>query len=696
MKYVTLALLAGLCVDAAMMEPTPEWASAKVRSVRVVPDTMRLEVGDTGQATCEPRSTQDASGAVLGNKCAWASSNTGVVGVLASGQAARFPARKVGTAWITATASGKRDTVRLIVVTSVASSPRGAELFAPVVTVLPSTISLTPTSTAAERTLQGHCRDPVTGPIAGVTWTWTVVDPTTVASVASTKSAVTLTPVSDGETAVIGICEPSGERDTAIALVTGFPPDPPGCVPSPTVICVGDNLIAKVNAQPSGTAFTLGAGVHYITQQIPIKSGQSFTGPVITSGLGYPTEATGGAVIDGGRVLTGWTASGGDWYVGGQTQDSATATTTGSCQPAFPRCHHAPMVWRDGWAQVHVASLAACDQADEWYFDYAADRIYVCGDPTGDVIETNFTRRAFQGAVQNITIKRVEVRHFAANGQGLSTIQPEGTGWVIDSVYSHRNYGTGVRVQASNTLVRGGRFSNNGQYGVNGGNNGIGFTITGVRCDSNATAGWTRGFGSGCSKFFNTDGVTLEYSKADHNLGNGWWFDINNENTIIRTDSAINNYGTGFFYEISYGPVLAESLYSAGNGTVPTDNFQNGSAFLCSASAGCEVRFSEFLNNEHGPMTLQQDRGSGPLGAHIVENAYFHDNVIVQTKGSGGYKGAFQPTDHHLTRNNRWECNDWTVSGSFTFHFENGNKSDAQWLAAGHDDGACGAINRSP
>jgi hypothetical protein len=691
--FLTIAGAFVLCTDYPSAVAFDSTSSVEaVRSVVVRPDTQRLEPGDTGWVVCEPRNTPDTSGSILANRCKWRSQDTAAAKLLVSGQTARVVALDTGFITVTAAVKNLADSTLVAVVPLIAASAPGPELyFDTTVSVLPSEVSLN--GSTARATLQGYCRDRVLGTLTS-TWSWAVANTGVVASIASTKSAVTLVPAGNGTTTVIGTCAAASKADTASVVVSNFPVTG-GCNPTATHICPGDNLIAKVNAQPSGTAFTLGAGVHYVTAKIPVKQGQSFTGPTFSNGLDYPTEATGAAVIDGGKVLTGWTSLSGRWYVDGQTQEGTVATTTGSCQAAFPRCLYPEMLWRDGWAQSQTADLASCNTADEWFFDYAANRIYVCGDPTGDVIETNVAQQAFASTVTGVTIKRLEIRHFAASGQGQGVIQPMGTGWRMDSLYVHRSYGTGIRFEANGTAYQG-RYSNLGQYGLNGGNNNIRFVINGVRCDSNATAGWTRGFGTGCSKFFGTNGVAIDSSLADLNFGNGWWFDINNQNDTVRYTTARDNWGTGFFYEISYGPFLMEHDTSTGNGTVPTDAFQNGAAVLCSASANCEVRFSVFTNNEHGPMTLQQSRGTGTLGAHIVENAYFHDNTITQAGGTGGYKGAFEPVQHHTGRNNRWLCNDWIVSGGFQFVFENANKTDAQWTGAGHDVPACGSIARSP
>jgi hypothetical protein len=91
-------------------------------SVEVKPDSMTLQTGDVGQATCSPK---NKFGVVLANACNWKSWDTTVAAVTSGGpQSASVTAKKVGQAWIVAGASGKPDSFRLTVVDTVAPATK--------------------------------------------------------------------------------------------------------------------------------------------------------------------------------------------------------------------------------------------------------------------------------------------------------------------------------------------------------------------------------------------------------------------------------------------------------------------------------------------------------------------------------------------------------------------------------------------
>jgi hypothetical protein len=217
----------GLCsdfTDPPMRAVDATEAGRAVRSVRVVPDTQRLEFGgDTGQAKCEPRNTRDTTGIVLANRCKWLA-DTAAVKLLVSGQSVRIVPKRSGFHFIRAMVKQVGDTGRVAALDDLASAPMGAELYDTVVSVLPEFVTLD--GAAASATLQGHCRDPFTGPLSPTpSWTWTVRNATILDAVSSTKSAITITPNADGQTYVVGTCagEPD-EPDSARVTVINQPP----------------------------------------------------------------------------------------------------------------------------------------------------------------------------------------------------------------------------------------------------------------------------------------------------------------------------------------------------------------------------------------------------------------------------------------------------------------------------------------
>jgi hypothetical protein len=86
-------------------------------------------------------------------------------------------------------------------------------------------------------------------------------------------------------------------------------PPPINVVDSAAAVYPGEDIQARVNASPPGSAFLLKSGVHRL-QTISPLAGDTFTG-----------EA--GTVLSGATLLTDLTRSGSYWVASGQTQQGA-------------------------------------------------------------------------------------------------------------------------------------------------------------------------------------------------------------------------------------------------------------------------------------------------------------------------------------------------------------------------------------
>jgi hypothetical protein len=512
---------------------------------------------------------------------------------------------------------------------------------------------------------------------------WTSSDESIVTVEQSTQLVATITAVGAGTAFIGGTSDGGGADSVQITVVAG-------CTPTTTHLCPGDNYQAKITAQANGTAFTFGAGSFYGFTVTP-KTNQTFTG-----------AANHTTILDGGRTLGGWTLSSGKWYVGNQTQGGS-ATSNGSCESGHPRCQYPELLWRDSVAQTHESTLAACG-AGEWFFDYTADRIYVCSDPNGRLIETNVTNAsAFNpGSATGVTIDGFVVRHYAILDFNDGAIDA-GTGWLIQNNWVLENSFKGIRVECDNVTLQSNKLNKNSQLGLSAAGPGCsndgwidGLTALTNRLDTNNTGGWTRGFSAGAMKIVNSRAAVFTGNRAEGNLGNGLWWDIENHDLVSTSDSSYNNDGSGFFYEISFDCTFVNPV-SEGNGTDPSDALQNGAGMVISATDGCTVSGGRFVNNAHGIVLLQQDR-SGDCGLVNcpTRDVSVHDNVITQSTGKNGYVGAYKSDSLHLYFNNTFECNTVTITGAANvFYFQESAKTDNQWTTAGHDDTGCASITRN-
>ena len=398
-----------------------------------------------------------------------------------------------------------------------------------------------------------------------------------------------------GSFRVIAKVEPAGPADTSTVTITA---PSTTCVASATVICPGDNWQAKVNAAGSGTVFTIKAGVHRL-QSVVAKTSQQFV-------------AEPGAIMSGARLLSGWTQSGSTWSVGGQTQEFG--HSTGVCQSGTA-CQYPEDVYRDDVLLKRELSLGAVGPG-EFYFDYAADRIYVGDDPNGHKLEAAATEYAFmgspEGAGTGVVIDGLTVEKYANAAQygaiGRSNTQ---RGWVIRNTEVRWNHGAAIRTGSITVLSC--RLHHNGHTGISGGGD-AGTLIRDTEIDHNNTAGFSVPWEAGGLKFAGgtITGVRVIHNYIHDNYGIGLWADGYNDQFVWDSNTVANNAWDGIKVEISGGGKVRWNAVTGNGFSNPNSMEGDGIMVYSSGGAGLEIAFNTLSGNKHGIMLLGADRGAGP------------------------------------------------------------------------------------
>jgi hypothetical protein len=142
------------------------------------------------------------------------------------------------------------------------------------------------------------------------------------------------------------------------------------------VIRPGQNAQAVVNSQPPGSTVCFAAGLHRIGETIRPKANMTIA-------------SSARAVLTGSVPLTSWSRSGARWVTRGALP--AAYGKSGQCEDNVANiCHLREQVFVDGTHLTRVASLAAVT-AGTFYADYAADAIYLGGNPAGRAVEMSRT-----------------------------------------------------------------------------------------------------------------------------------------------------------------------------------------------------------------------------------------------------------------------------------------------------------------
>ena len=147
------------------------------------------------------------------------------------------------------------------------------------------------------------------------------------------------------------------------------------------ILHVGDPVASIVNAAPAGAKFFFESGVYRGVFLTP-KHGQTFIGAE-------------GAVLNGSALLTDFTPQGNYWVIGGQKQQGFRHATemvrpgSGAMRAGYPET-----LFIDDRPLKPVDALSKLTSGT-FYFDYAADKIYIADDPTGKKVEAGKLVRAF-------------------------------------------------------------------------------------------------------------------------------------------------------------------------------------------------------------------------------------------------------------------------------------------------------------
>ena len=315
---------------------------------------------------------------------------------------------------------------------------------------------------------------------------------------------------------------------------------PPGAIS----VFPGTNIQTAIDNAPNGSTFYIRAGVHRL-QRFQPKPGNTI--------IGEP-----GAILNGARVLNGWSQSGSEWWIGGQTQQAA---RHGVCQDSSPRCRYSEDLFVNNVRLEHVDSRSKVT-ADTWFFDYGADRIYIGQNPAGKTIETSISHGAVYGNSPNVTITGLIVEKYANPAQHgaidnrYNNSDAGGENWVITGNEVRLNHGVGIKV-GKNARVESNNVHHNGQLG-------IGAIGSGSRFENNEIAyngqipfwtDWERGG----TKFAKTSNVQIIGNYVHHNVGPGLWADQSARDMLFAENTVIGNSKAGIYYEISYDAVIRDN-----------------------------------------------------------------------------------------------------------------------------------------
>jgi parallel beta-helix repeat protein len=428
----------------------------------------------------------------------------------------------------------------------------------------------------------------------------------------------------------------------------------------------GRSIQAAVDAAPPGTSFLIKTGVHRL-QRVTPKDRNRFIG-----------EA--GAVLSGARVITGFDQQGGVWVVGGQTQQRR---VHGECEAAYPRCHHPEELFVDDARMRHVESAGAVGSGT-WFFDYAADRIYLGTDPTGRRVETSVIDAAFTGKASDVTIAGLTIEKYASDAQSGAIDGANGPGWTVEDNVIRWNHGAGVSLGPAMRVLDNHVLSN-GQLGVGGGDNYAGIVIQGNEIAYNNEAGFNPAWEAGGTKFWATTNLLVRGNFVHHNRGLGLVADNDNNGMLYENNIVEDNHWAGIFHEISYAAVIRNNTVRR-NGFSDPRGWYWGAGIAIAASPDVEVYGNLVEDNANGIVAIQQDRGVGALGPWLILNLWVHDNRVRMHVGQTGLVTDTGDMAIFRSRNNHFDRNSYFLGAEARyFTWMDDDRTEAEWRSYGQD-----------
>ncbi|HZY48408.1 MAG TPA: right-handed parallel beta-helix repeat-containing protein [Devosia sp.] len=464
-------------------------------------------------------------------------------------------------------------------------------------------------------------------------------------------------------------------------LMADYGPQATSAPAGAIILNPGDDVSSIVNAAPAGATFYFEAGVYRGVSLWP-KDGQTFIGAQ-------------GATLNGSDVLTDWTQSGNTWAVGGQTQAgpvfSGAEFVAGTERPGYPET-----VFIDNTPLKPVDALSKV-VSGTFYFDYAADKIYIGDNPAGHTVEAGKVTDAFRGNATNVTVQNLviekydpQVQEGAING---------GQGWTIKNNEVRLNYAAGIQAHDGSQVI-GNYVHDNGELGVDGNGNNI--VVQGNELSSNGFwSGVSPYWSAGGLKFAETDNLVVQGNYSHDNNGSGLWTDIDNIHTLYEDNVVAHNTINGIQHEISYDAIIRNNTL-VGNGYGDTRGWGWGADLDIQNSQNVQAYGNriDMTGGNNGIIEIQQDRGSGAHGTYTTTGNQIHDNIVVdrdaldippESGNSHGVDGEF--ADYNvsgmLNGGNTWSNNQYFMTdGVGRFQLGGSYDTFAQFQAAAGETGS--------
>jgi parallel beta-helix repeat protein len=382
-----------------------------------------------------------------------------------------------------------------------------------------------------------------------------------------------------------------------------------------TLLHPGDDVAGIVAAAPEGTSFRFAAGIYRLLDISP-KSHDSFAGEP-------------GTVLSGAQAVTGFAPEEG-LFVAAVTL--AQGQLHGSCAPGR-HCELPNDVFIANQRQEPVLRKEDV-RPGGFFIDFAAHKLYLGSNPAAKLVELSTARRAFFGGkAEDVHISGLVIEKYAIPAQmGAVGDQSRPKGWAIENCELRYNHGAGVIV-GDDSRISHCFIHHNGQLGISA--SGSNLLIEDNELAANSQAGFNPNWEVGGMKFTRSSHAVIRGNYAHDNHGPGIWADIDDIETLYEGNRLENNDNPGIQHEISYKAVIRNNI-ARGNGAA-AHSWGWGAQILVQNSRDVDVTGNRVAvaAGGNGITLVEQQRGQGAYGPHVVANCRIHDNLIAMAGPHG-------------------------------------------------------------
>ena len=289
----------------------------------------------------------------------------------------------------------------------------------------------------------------------------------------------------------------------------------------------------------------------------------------------------------------------------------------------------------------------------------------------------------------NVTVKGLEIRNYLTKISEGAIQGDNTTNWTVEANDIHNNGGFGIRGGKGMRVLRN-HTHNNGDAGIHG-YRADGMLVEGNEVNNNGDSGVQSGALATAAgmKFFRIANLTVRDNYVHHNATRGIWTDTDCIDIMIEGNRVVANGKFGIWHEISYNAVIRNN-YVEGNGFAGYDGpgWLGGAGIAVTNSPNVEIYGNTLVNNADGIAGMQSSGypASGAYGAYSLSNLYVHDNVITMRQGRVGIVQNVSDTSVFSGRNNRFERNTYTLTGTGSwFAWSTGSVDATKWRSYGQD-----------